>query len=415
MMSASVYADPAAERAHLLRLCRHFTHDGDAAEDLAQESLFEAWRCAHKLSSTATEEERLRWLSAIARNVCLRWARRRGRDLAHLASSPHGAANPSHESDAPSAAPADDLALLPDQFDLEIELERAELVTLLDRAMALLPPDTRRVLYEQIVAESPLAETAQRLGLTEGAVAMRLQRGKLALRRILTTELHEDALAYGLFSRDDVGWQRTTLWCTTCGMHRLEGRFLDGHNELQTRCPACRYLSHSSQGSSGSSFGWDGVTGFRAVWGRIMDWHRDRHAPYLAAGAVPCERCHRPIPIHIVRMAPSLRTPSERFRLMVDCHSCNSVAREGYGWLLLCLAEGRRFLREHPRVRMAGTRRVHAHGGDTVLTTFESVTGPARYEVLSELSTLRVLEVHGAPPDVTSRPAGASRAPRAAR
>src|SRR5688572_30225603 len=193
-INASVYADPAAERAHLLRLCRHFTRDADAAEDLTQEALFEAWRAAHKLSDAATPDDRRRWLAGIARNVCMRWARRRGRDLAHLAPTPRAADTAA----APESASATEaISLVPDEFDLEVELERAELVTLLDRAMALLPPDTRRVLYEQIVAESPLAETAQRLGLSEGAVAMRLHRGKLALRRILTTELHEDALAYG--------------------------------------------------------------------------------------------------------------------------------------------------------------------------------------------------------------------------
>src|SRR5687768_16618553 len=88
MMSTSVYPeahDPAAERAHLLRLCIHFTRDPDAAEDLTQESLYEAWRSAHKLSAAATSDDRRRWLSGIARNVCLRWARRRGRDFTHLA------------------------------------------------------------------------------------------------------------------------------------------------------------------------------------------------------------------------------------------------------------------------------------------------------------------------------------------
>ncbi len=37
------------ERARLVRLCAKLTGDVDAAEDLAQETLFEAWRHAHKL------------------------------------------------------------------------------------------------------------------------------------------------------------------------------------------------------------------------------------------------------------------------------------------------------------------------------------------------------------------------------
>ncbi|MBI3971765.1 MAG: sigma-70 family RNA polymerase sigma factor [Chloroflexi bacterium] len=66
---------------------------------------------------------------------------------------------------------------------MELELERAELADLLDRAMALLPPETRLVLVERLIEQIPQAEVALRLGLSEGAVEARLHRGKLALRR----------------------------------------------------------------------------------------------------------------------------------------------------------------------------------------------------------------------------------------
>jgi RNA polymerase sigma-70 factor (ECF subfamily) len=66
-----------SERRRLVRLCAAMSGDREAAEDLAQETLLEAWRNRHKLRDPAGAE---RWLSAIARNVCLRWARRRGRE-----------------------------------------------------------------------------------------------------------------------------------------------------------------------------------------------------------------------------------------------------------------------------------------------------------------------------------------------
>src|SRR6266545_639830 len=140
----------AAERARLVRLCARLTGDIDAAEDLAQKTLYEAWRNAHKLRDPADADGRRRWLAAIARNVCLRWVRRRGRELARLARLPRqaGAVRDARPDDSLSAA----LAEVPDDFDLEVELERGELAALLDRAMGLLPPETRRVLYEQVVA-----------------------------------------------------------------------------------------------------------------------------------------------------------------------------------------------------------------------------------------------------------------------
>src|SRR6266567_3288194 len=59
-----------AERARLVRLCTTITGNGDVAEDLAQETLLEAWRHLHELRDP---ERRAQWLSGIARNVCLRF------------------------------------------------------------------------------------------------------------------------------------------------------------------------------------------------------------------------------------------------------------------------------------------------------------------------------------------------------
>jgi Sigma-70 region 2 len=59
------------QRRPLVRLCAVLTGDRDAAEDLAQETLLEAWRNAHKLHDPSGAE---RWVAAIARptlNVCV--------------------------------------------------------------------------------------------------------------------------------------------------------------------------------------------------------------------------------------------------------------------------------------------------------------------------------------------------------
>src|SRR6266542_3755898 len=233
----------ADERARLVRLCARLTGDVDAAEDLAQETLYEAWRNAHKLRDPADADGRTRWLAAIARNVCMRWARRRGRELARLAPMPRraGADQDARADDGLLAA----LAEVPDDFDLEVELERGELAALLDRAMGLLPPETRRVLYEQVVAESPLAETALRLGLSQGAVAMRLQRGKLALRQLLVTEFRREAVGLGLIEEAAESWQETRIWCQACGQRRLLGRLSPNRHEFWLRCSACGSYNHS--------------------------------------------------------------------------------------------------------------------------------------------------------------------------
>jgi DNA-directed RNA polymerase specialized sigma24 family protein len=61
------------ERLRIVRLCTLLTGDADVAEDMAQETLLEAWRSAEKLRDPGAWRP---WLSGIARNVCLRWQRK---------------------------------------------------------------------------------------------------------------------------------------------------------------------------------------------------------------------------------------------------------------------------------------------------------------------------------------------------
>ena len=97
------------ERARLVRLCAILSGDGDAAEDLAQETLLEAWRHRHKVTDAHGVD---RWLMAIARNVCLRWGRTCGRLPEPVAELP--------EPVAPAEDRIDELLerMVADEFDL---------------------------------------------------------------------------------------------------------------------------------------------------------------------------------------------------------------------------------------------------------------------------------------------------------
>ncbi len=141
-MSAPVWDH--TDRRRLVGLCTTITGDPDAAEDLAQETLFEAWRNAHKLDDLSGAE---RWVNAIARNVCRRWARRQGVQRSHLS----------------VLTQPDEIA---DDLDLGRDLERGELVDLLDRALALVPEPTRSILVARYLEETSHAEIAERLGLS---------------------------------------------------------------------------------------------------------------------------------------------------------------------------------------------------------------------------------------------------------
>ncbi len=216
----------ADERARLVRLCAILTSAPSAAEDLAQETLLEAWRCWPKL---VDRQALAPWLSGIARNVCLRWRRQRGRETQFLIG------------DAFDDATAQPPAWLNSDDDLAIALERLELAALLDRAMALLPPETRLALVQHYVEDASHATIAARLGLSVGAVAVRLHRGRLAFRRLLEGDLRPEAESFGLVApqAEQRRWQETRIWCPECGQRRLLGYLDAERGDFSVRCPDC--------------------------------------------------------------------------------------------------------------------------------------------------------------------------------
>ncbi len=376
-----------ADRARLVRLCARLTGDWDAAEDLAQETLVEAWRHADRLRDPGVGGEgRARWLAAIARNVCLRWARRQGRE----------SANRTHP------VPDDDpLARTWEEWpageaDVEAELERDELVRLLDRALALLPPVTRRVLIESYVEGSPQSEVAARLGLSAGAVTMRLQRGKLALRRVLTSELTSDDIARGVGVPATGAWQETRIWCYSCGRRRFVGGYARASKALVLFCPSCSHCG-VNLGPMEREGPLSGARANKPVLTRLMAWSDDYYHHAIEHGAVPCFHCGHPAPLRTYPpdyLPPAVR---EGRGMHVPCARCDVTNDLSLGVLALCLPEGRRFWREHPRIRTLPEREIEAAGGPAVVEGFESVTGAATFDVVFARDTYRVLHIEGAP------------------
>lgn len=372
-------ADASAERAWLVRVCARLCGDTGAAEDLAQETLLEAWRLSHKLESP---EGRRRWLASIARNVCMRWRQKLRR---------HSPVVLSMESTAAAgSAPYD---LLADPLNLEVELERAELAALLDRALALLPPITRRVLVEKYVEQSPQAAIAARLGLSEGAVEVRLYRGKLALRKLLASDPRRDTT--GLRATAEQRWEETRIWCPVCGMRKLEGRFDAGHTGFALRCPdpACAGRVGLARWRDADLF--SGIKGYRPALNRLCDFAYQFYRRGLDEGSVPCFVCGRPaLPKPSILHEDDPSAP-ECHGLEVRCTNCSAGAFVSLGGLVLCSPEGRRFWREEGRIIALPEREVEVDGRPAVITSFSSRRGTARLDVVSSRETFQVLQIHG--------------------
>jgi RNA polymerase sigma factor (sigma-70 family) len=385
----SVQAEAMLERARLVRLCARLTGNVDAAEDLAQEALVEAWRHSYKLRDP---QGRDRWLAAIARNVCRRWAREQGRALPRLVRLDE------------SCDCGDDFDEEPaDDFDVEVELERHELAELLDRALGLLPATTRRVLVARYVHDSPHAEIAARMGLSADAVSMRLSRGKLLLRRALTAELREEATAYGFYDPATDGWQQTRICCPQCGRHRLMARFPQPPGTVSFSCPAC----HPDPDMTASDFRLTNAHFARLIGGLtrprtiLKRTAASTHAYYRKAideRAAVCTNCGRPAQFRLSLHDDTSTLVTDPHLLYVRCAACGETTSSSFGGLVMSLPEVQRFWAEHRRIRTVLLQHeVEIAGHPALVTRFESVTDAARLDVVSRRDTLMAIDVHGAP------------------
>jgi len=388
------------ERAAILHLCARFTGNMDTAEDLAQETLLEAWRHAGELRNP---EARAAWLRGIARNVCLRWLRRRSRDFAHM----------QRAGEAHDGIAVEDVA--GEAVDPLAEFERHDLILLLDRALSLLPAETRSVLVDRYVDELPHAEVAARLGLSEAATAARLYRARRALRHVLSTDLARESASFGLITDADarmdgigaldLAWQETRIWCPLCGQHRMQG-ILDAPRGLFVlRCPAC----YPTTGVY-SIYEWpdlfEGVHGYKPAFNRVMRWVNGHYPPALRKGSVPCEMCGRPLPLQL-RLpddvplvlnggdVPLVLNGAER-GVSARCANCGIGSSMRLSNLALYLPRAWRFWNAHPRIHILPERKIElaAAGRPALLIGFAEVMGGARLDVALAADTYDVVDVY---------------------
>ena len=293
------------------------------------------------------------------------------------------------------AAASRDEAVEPvDDLDVERELERAELADLLDRALALLPAETRRVLVEKYIEETPLAEIAARLNLSAGAAAVRLHRGRLALQRVLTTDLRHELAPYGLVASESDTWQPTRIWCPLCGARRLLGRLDSASGELALRCTNCLPMADAYVAYSGPCEPLRGLTSYRPALTRLMTFMDDYYRLRLVNRTVPCVSCGRPTPLRDGAPPDAPPLPVEIDAAHIRCAACGTLATTARAAMALCLPEGREFWRRHPKIRFRPSPPVEVAGHPAIVSRLESLTDSARLDVLTDRETYEVIAVH---------------------
>jgi RNA polymerase sigma factor (sigma-70 family) len=381
----------ASERPRILRLCTWITGSPQAAEDLTQEALLAAWKNQQQISDPA---KRKPWLSTVARNVCLNWLRKNYRERSGLVQS----------LDADGRSLPEDLyePEIPDETNLELDFDQAELSRLLDQALALLPAETARLLVEHYLQESSQAEIAKKTGLKVGTIAVRLQRGKRSLRRLLSTQLQAEALAYGLMTQESVAWEETPIWCPTCGQRKLLGQFQKEQPEARfaLRCPHCQPDPDRIMVGIDLTIPYyasllGNTRTYKPAYSRLLVGLAPFYLKALTTRTAACLACGRPVVIHrshgSKKPASSAREHSD---IRIHCSTCDWATNTTHRGLVLALPDVQRFWRENPRIRTFPAVEIEHQGSLAYVTRLQSLTGAAELQVISLRETLAPIAVH---------------------
>lgn len=161
----------------MINLAYQITGDRDLAEDIAQETFFRAYKSAARYTEIAKFST---WLYTIAINLCRNELRRRKFKPFSLEEMAE------REDEGKIRIDIADETAKPDR-----DLERKELTGHVRRAIAMVPAKFRVALVLRDIEGLAYDEIGSMLGLPEGTVKSRINRGRLRVKEILTPILDE--------------------------------------------------------------------------------------------------------------------------------------------------------------------------------------------------------------------------------
>ena len=306
-------------RPHLLRLAANNGITGDQAEDVAQETYIEAWRHLENLR----EPERFSaWLNGICRNVCQRHLRTRAsRQTREISLS-----TSENETEVTAFDLPDPLSIDPDE-----DLVHQDMQTLLDRALGHLSDSTRELIELCYLAKQPQREVALRLGMSIGALELKLYRARRQLGQLLRGEMRTDAQEFGLLPNEDesMGWQETRYWCWLCGQQRLRVTFetmSSGGSNLRLRCPACSRQHDIDITNTGDAVVLNDPHTFRPALKRVLQIFGNFYDK--AIHEQRCAICQASLQLHLIdgntgnATIHPLKGLQRNFYIHVECPNC---------------------------------------------------------------------------------------------
>jgi RNA polymerase sigma factor (sigma-70 family) len=373
-------------RPRLLRLAQLNGMSPDVTDDVVQETMLEAWRHIEQLRDPQRFDA---WLDGICRNVCRRYqtqegTRHRHESLSHLADDQE-----TSDASGASLTLADPYAIDPAE-----ELSRQDLATLLDRAMEHLAPDSRKLLELCYLANIPQREAALQLGVTIGALELRLHRARRQLRQVLNGALHTDAESFGL-ALDPLqvkGWRDTRQWCWLCGKHRMIGLFETlptGQVGMRLHCSGCFDRYGFDVVTSGGLVSMEGLSSFRPAIKRLYQQIGERFWGPLTKGT--CFMCHGPAQISIIGSSEvSFPVPPDRYWVYAVCPKCGESTTD-IGTVFLSYPPVYQFLLQHDRCITEPPQFLEHEGRLVICARLTDITSADQLALLLDARTLQLL------------------------
>jgi hypothetical protein len=250
---------------------------------------------------------------------------------------------------------------------------------------------------------------AERRGLSDNVLGVRLHRARLSLQKLLATpSFREDAASYGLISAESAdGWQETRLWCPRCGKRRLQGRFsipedAEAINSLQApafavRCPDCEGALGIDFTSGHPALSLDrvlgDVRGFKPALNRLSGWWDEYYSNGLRRGYLACPFCGRQAS---VTTSPPISTHPALVAMRgvyVHCRFCGPPVCVSFSGIAYHSPVVQRFWKDHPRMALGSEQDIRYSEQDAVAVTFRSLTDSSSMQVILSRSNFQTLNV----------------------
>src|SRR5262249_43210229 len=128
-----------------------------------------------------------------------------------------------------------------------------------------------------------------------------LQRGKAALRHVLTTQMRQETLDYGLALPEAGIWNETRIWCPGCGQQRLVAQLEPGAGSFLLRCPYCFDRTPVNMAHWMNHELFQGTSSYRVALSRLSAWGHHYYRQGLATGTAACVTCGRTVAMRPAR------------------------------------------------------------------------------------------------------------------